>query len=90
MLEAMVYLISRTVPEELQPAVVALAFAELPLDWGELLLGSTREEITEMLAEFFMTDGFSALSGLSGGCAAEAREERARRQAEQTWAVYAS
>lgn len=50
----MVYLISRTVPEHLQPAVVVLAFAELPLDWTEVL-GRTREEITSMLAEFYLT-----------------------------------
>jgi hypothetical protein len=36
MLEAMVYLISRTVPEDLQPAVVVLAFAELPVVWAEI------------------------------------------------------
>jgi hypothetical protein len=30
-LEAMIYLISRTVPEDLQPAVAVLAFAELPI-----------------------------------------------------------
>ena len=66
MLEAMIYLISRTVPEDLQPALVVLAFAELPLDWMEVL-GRSPEEIIDLLTEFFMTDGFSELSGLSGG-----------------------
>jgi hypothetical protein len=77
MLEAMVYLISKTVPEELQPAVVVLAFTELPLDWAEVL-GRTPEEITDILTEFFMRDDFAEVSGLSGGCTAEAREEWAR------------
>jgi hypothetical protein len=87
MLEAMIYLISRTVPEDLQPAVVVLAFAELPLDWTEIL-GRTPDEITGMLAEFFMRDDFAEVSGLSGGCTAGAREAWARKQAEQTWALY--
>jgi hypothetical protein len=88
MLEAMVYLISRLLPEELQPALVVLAFTQLPLDWAELL-GRTPEEITGMLAEFFMRQDFAEVSGLSGGCTADAREAWAREQAEQTWAVYA-
>jgi len=37
MLETMIYLISRTVAEDLQPAVVVLAFAELPVVWGEII-----------------------------------------------------
>ena len=42
-----------------------------------------------MLAEFFMTrDDLLQLSGLSGGCTAEAREAWARKQAEQTWASF--
>jgi hypothetical protein len=36
-LEAMVYLISRTVPEDLQPAVVVLGFAELPVVWAAII-----------------------------------------------------
>ena len=71
MLEAMVYLISRTVPEDLQPAVVVLAFAELPVVWAEII-GRPEEEVIGMLAEFFMTrDDLLQLSGLSGGCTAE-------------------
>ena len=50
----MVYLISRTVPEDLQPAVVVLAFAELPVVWAEII-GRPEEEVIGMLAEFFMT-----------------------------------
>ena len=89
MLEAMVYLVSRTVPEDLQPAVVVLAFAELPVVWAEVI-GRPTEEIVEMLAEFFMRDDFAEVSGLSGGCTADARDAWARKQAEQTWAVYGS
>jgi hypothetical protein len=88
MLEAMIYLISRTVPEKLQPALVVLACTELPLDLAEVL-GRTPEEITETLAEFYIRDDFAEVSGLSGGSAEGAREAWARSQAEQTWAVYA-
>jgi hypothetical protein len=89
MLEAMIYLISRAVPGEYQPAVVVLAFAELPLDWAEVL-GRPEEEIIALLAEFYLTrDDLLQLSGLSGGSSPEARATWARRQAEQTWAVYA-
>ena len=49
MLEAMVYLISRTVSEDLQPAVVVLAFAELPVVWAEII-GRPEEEIIALLA----------------------------------------
>jgi hypothetical protein len=88
MLEVMVYLISCTVPEDLQPAVVVLAFAELPVVWAEII-GRPEEEVIGMLAEFFMTrDDLLQLSGLSGGCTAEAREAWARKQAEQTWASF--
>ncbi len=87
MLEAMIYLISRTVPEDLQPAVVVLAFAELPVVWAEVI-GRPEEEVIGMLAEFFIRDDFAEVSGLSGGCAAGARETWARQQAMQTWAVY--
>jgi hypothetical protein len=89
MLEAMIYLISRTVPEDLQPAVVVLAFAELPVVWAEVI-GRAEEEIIGMLAEYFMRDDFVEVSGLSGGCTADAHEAWARKRAEQTWAVYAS
>jgi hypothetical protein len=88
MLEAMVYLISRTVPEDLQPAVVVLAFAELPVVWAEII-GRPEEEVIGMLAEFFMTrDDLLQLSGLSGGCTAEACKAWARKQTEQTWASF--
>jgi hypothetical protein len=88
MIEAMVYLISRTVPEDLQPAVVVLAFAELPVVWAEVI-GRPEEEIIDMLAEFYLTsDDLLELSGLPGGCTAEARQSWARSQAEQTWAAY--
>lgn len=87
MLEAMVYLISRTVPEDLQPAVVVLAFAELPVVWAEVI-GCPEEEIIGMLTEFFMRDDFAEVSGLSGGCTADARKAWARKQAGQTWACY--
>jgi hypothetical protein len=67
MLEAMVYLISRTVPEDLQPAVVVLAFAELPVVWAEII-GRAEEEIIALLAEFYLTrDDVLQLSGLAGG-----------------------
>ncbi len=87
MLEAMVYLISRTVPDDLQPAVVVLAFAELPVVWAEII-GRTEEEIIGMLAEFFVTR--DDLLELSGGCTAEVRQLWARSQAEQAWAAYGS
>lgn len=75
-------------PEDLQPAVAVLAFAELPLDWTELL-GRSPEEITDMLAEFYLTrEDLLEMSGLPGGCTADAREAWARKQAGQTRAVY--
>jgi hypothetical protein len=88
MLEAMVYLISRTVPEDLQPAVVVLAFAELPVVWAEII-GRPEADIIDMLTEFFMTrDDLLELSGLSGGCTVETRQLWAQSQAEQAWAAY--
>jgi hypothetical protein len=88
MLEAMVYLISRTVPEDLQPAVVVLALAELPVVWAEII-GCAEEEIIALLAEFYLTrNDLLQLSGLPGGCTAEARQLWSRSRAEQTWACY--
>ncbi len=84
----MVYLISRTVPEDLQPAVVVLAFAELPVVRAEIM-GRPEEEVIDILAGFFMTrDDLLELSGLSGGCTTETRQLWARSQAEQAWAAY--
>ena len=88
MLEAMIYLISRTVPEDLKPAVMVLAFAELPVVWAAVI-GRPEEEIIDTLAEFYLTSNdLLKLSGLSEGCTAEARRSWARSQAEQTWAAY--
>jgi hypothetical protein len=80
-LEAMVFVITKSVPPELQPGVVVLALADLPLPWTEIL-GRSEEEIIGLLAEFFAAeaDGFE-LSGLSGGCTAGARV---------AWAAYSS
>jgi hypothetical protein len=88
--EAMVFVISRLIPSELQPGAVVLAFTDLPVPWTEIL-GRSEEEIIGLLAEFFAAkaDGLE-LSGLSGGCTAGAREAWATKQAEQTWAVYRS
>jgi hypothetical protein len=54
------------------------------------VIGHPEEEIIGMLAEFFMRDDLAEVSGLSGGCTADARQTWARKQAEQTWALYGS
>jgi hypothetical protein len=66
--EAMIYLITRSVPRELQPGIVVLALAERPLSWAEIL-GRPEEEIIDLLAEFYVgRDDLLQLSVLSGGC----------------------
>lgn len=50
--EAMAHLISRSVSVELQPGVVVLALAGLPLPWTEIL-GRREGEIIGLLAGFY-------------------------------------
>jgi hypothetical protein len=81
--EAMIYVISRSVPRELQPGVVVLALAGLPLPWTEIL-GIPEPEIIGLLSEFYLGRAdLLELSGLSGGCTARAPGAWARSQAEQ-------
>lgn len=48
----MVFLIHRSVPPELQPGAVVLAFTDLSVPWTEIL-GRSEEEIIDLLAGFF-------------------------------------
>lgn len=81
--EAMIYVISRSVPRELQPGVVVLALAGLPLPWTEIL-GIPEPEIIGLFTEFYLGRAdLLELSGLSGGCTAHAPGAWARSQAEQ-------
>jgi hypothetical protein len=80
--EAMIYVISRSVPRELQPGVVVLALACLPLPWTEIL-GIPELEVIGLLGEFYL--GRADLLELSGGCTAWAPGTWARSQAEQAF-----
>jgi len=83
--EAMIYVISRSVPRELQPSLVVLALAGLPLPWTEIL-GTAEPEIIGLLREFYLGRAdLLGLSGLSGGCTARAPGAWARSQAGQAF-----
>jgi hypothetical protein len=83
--EAMIYVISRSVPGELQPSVVVLALAGLQLPWTQIL-GIPEPEIIGLLSQFYLGRAdLLELSGLSGGCTARAPGAWARSQAEQAF-----
>jgi hypothetical protein len=83
--EAMIYVISRSVPRELQPGVVAVALAGLPLPWTQIL-GIPEPEVIGLLSEFYLGRAdLVELSGLSGGWTGRAPGTWARSQAEQAF-----